>query len=117
MIAGDLNNDPVDGDGLHDAILELLEHPRVLRMPTPRSDGGAETAHAYADKGIQHQGSPAHVTGDFGPRVGAMRLDYVLPSTGFNLVESGVFWPTAQSPQAAIADGSDHHLVWVDLSL
>ena len=117
VIAGDLNNDPVDGDGLHDAILELLEHPRVLRMPTPRSDGGAETAHAYADKGIQHQGSPAHVTGDFGPRVGAMRLDYVLPSTGFNLVESGVFWPTAQSPQAAIADGSDHHLVWVDLSL
>ena len=117
VIAGDLNNDPVDGDGLHSAILELLEHPRVLRMPTPRSDGGAETAHAYAGKGIQHQGSPAHVTGDFGPRVGAMRLDYVLPSTGFNLVESGVFWPTAQSPQAAIADGSDHHLVWVDLSL
>ena len=117
VIAGDLNNDPVDGDGLHSAILELLEHPRVLRMPTPRSDGGAETAHAYAGKGIQHQGSPAHVTGDFGPRVGAMRLDYVLPSTGFNLVESGVFWPTAQSPQAAIADGSDHHLIWVDLSL
>ena len=41
--------------------------------------------------------------------------DYVLPSTGFNLLGSGVFWPLAQSPEAAIADGSDHHLVWVCL--
>lgn len=116
VIAGDLNNDPTDGDGLHDAIVELLEHPRVLHMPTPRSAGGAETAGNYAAKGIQHKGSPEHVTGDFGPKTGAMRLDYVLPSTGFNAVDSGVFWPPGQSPDAAIADGSDHHLVWVDLS-
>ena len=115
VIAGDLNNDPVDGDGLHEAIVELIENPRVLRHATPRSEGGGETARAYAVKGISHRGSPEHVTGDFGPRTGAMRLDYVLPSTGFNLLGSGVFWPLAQSPEAAIADGSDHHLVWVDL--
>ena len=117
VIAGDLNNDPVDGDGLHEAIVELLEHPRVLRYATPRSEGGAETAMAYAAKGIAHRGSPQHVTGDFGPEAGAMRLDYVLPSTGFGLVDSGVFWPPAGSEEAKIADGSDHHLVWVDLSL
>jgi len=117
VIAGDLNNDPVDGDGRHQAILELLEHPRVLRHATPRSEGGAEQAEAYASAGIQHRGSPAQVTGDFGPKAGAMRLDYVLPSTGFALEGSGVFWPPRASAEAAIADGSDHHLVWVDLAL
>ena len=115
VIAGDLNNDPVDGDGRHDAILELLEHPRVLRMATPRSAGGEAKANAYADTGIERRGSPAHVTGDFGPRVGALRLDYVLPSAGFTPVASGVFWPAPGAPAAAIADASDHRLVWVDL--
>ncbi|HVK51227.1 MAG TPA: endonuclease/exonuclease/phosphatase family protein [Pseudoxanthomonas sp.] len=115
VIAGDLNNDPVDGDGRHDAILELLEHPRVLRQATPRSEGGEETALAYAANGIARRGAPAHVTGDFGPRNGAMRLDYVLPSTGFALIGNGVFWPKKSDADAAIADGSDHHLVWVDV--
>jgi endonuclease/exonuclease/phosphatase family metal-dependent hydrolase len=117
VIAGDLNNDPVDGDGRHEAIVGLLEHPRVLRMATPRSEGGAETARAYAARGLQHRGAPEHVTGDFGRRAGAMRLDYVLPSTGFELRGNGVFWPASNDPSAAIADGSDHHLVWVDLAL
>ncbi|KAF1686371.1 endonuclease [Pseudoxanthomonas broegbernensis] len=117
VIAGDLNNDPADGDGHHEAIVELLEHPRVLRMPTPRSDGGAQAARAYAAAGIARRGAPEHVTGDFGPRTGALRLDYVLPSTGLEVRGSGVFWPPASDPDAAIADGSDHHLVWVDLAL
>lgn len=115
VIAGDLNNDPVDGDGHHEAIVELLEHPRVLRMATPRSAGGEAKARDYAAAGIQRRGSPAHVTGDFGPRVGALRLDYVLPSSGFALAGSGVFWPAPGDADAAIADGSDHQLVWVDL--
>lgn len=115
VIAGDLNNDPVDGDGHHQAIVELLEHPRVLRHATPRSAGGAETARAYAAQGIARRGAPEHVTGDFGPKAGAMRLDYVLPSIGFEPKGSGVFWPASNDPAAAIADGSDHHLVWVDL--
>ncbi len=116
VIAGDLNNDPVDGDGRHEAITGLLEHPRVLRMATPRSEGGAARARAYAEAGLQRRGAPEHVTGDFGPRAGAMRLDYVIPSTGFSTGGSGVFWPPASDPAAAIADGSDHHLVWVDLA-
>ena len=77
--------------GQHDAIIELLEHPRVMRMATPRSEGGEQTALAYAAKGMQRRGAPAHVTGDFGRRNGALRLDYVLPSTGFALTASGVF--------------------------
>src|SRR3546814_1605343 len=47
VIAGDLNNDPTDGDGRHEAIVELLEHPRVLRHATPRSEGAVEAAAAY----------------------------------------------------------------------
>ncbi len=115
VIVGDLNNDPVDGDGRHDAIVELLEHPRVLRYPTPASAGGEQTSLAYAEKGIMRRGAPQHATGDFGPRSGTMRLDYVLPSTGFSYVDGGVFWPAADTAEAAIADGSDHHLVWVDV--
>jgi endonuclease/exonuclease/phosphatase family metal-dependent hydrolase len=115
VIAGDLNNDPVDGDGHHDAILELLEHPRVLRMATPRSAGGEAKAREYSAAGIARRGSPAHVTGDFGPKVGALRLDYVLPSVGFALLGSGVHWPVPGDPAAALDDASDHHLVWVDL--
>lgn len=115
VIAGDLNNDPVDGDGAHEAIIELLEHPRVARYATPRSEGAVEVAQKYAQAGIVHRGAPAHATGDFGPKAGTMRLDYVLPSVGFAVEGSGVFWPASSQPEAAIADGSDHHLVWVDL--
>lgn len=115
VIAGDLNNDPVDGDGRHEAIVELLEHPRVLRYATPRSEGAAEKTAQYAAAGVVHRGAPAHATGDFGPKAGTMRLDYVLPSVGFALKASGVFWPASTAPEAVIADGSDHHLVWVDL--
>lgn len=115
VILGDLNNDPSDGDGHHDAILELLEHPRVLRHATPTSKGAEETGLAYAEKGVARHGAAHHATGDFGPRSGTLRLDYVLPSVGFDYVGSGVFWPASGSPEAGIADGSDHHLVWVDV--
>ncbi len=115
VIVGDLNNDPADGDGRHDAIVELLEHPRVLRYPTPTSVGAEQTSLAYAEKGVVRRGAPQHATGDFGPRSGTMRLDYVLPSTGLSYIGSGVFWPANDSPEAKIADGSDHHLVWVDV--
>ncbi len=114
VILGDLNNDPVDGDGEHRAIVELLEHPRVLRHPAPRSEGAAAAAAAIA--GLQRRGDPAHATGDFGPKVGPLRLDYVLPSVGFTVKRSSVFWPKPGDPDAAIAGGSDHRLVWVDLS-
>ncbi|UKE49846.1 endonuclease/exonuclease/phosphatase family protein [Xanthomonas translucens] len=117
VILGDLNNDIIDGDGRHDAIRALVEHPRVLRYPTPHSAGGEETARAYAAHGIAHRGPPQQVTGDFGPKAGAMRLDYVLPSNDFRYLDSGVFWPASSVPAAAIADGSDHHLVWVDVAL
>src|SRR3546814_9021356 len=97
VIAGDLNNDPTDGDGRHEAIVELLEHPRVLRHATPRSEGAVEAAAAYVAD-IGHRGAAAHATGDFGDKVGTLRLDYVLPSTGLRLVDSGGYWPASTDP-------------------
>ncbi len=116
VILGDLNNDPVDGAGRHEAIRALINHPRVLQYPTPRSDGGPEKTAEYAALGIAHSGDPHQVTGDFGPQAGTMRLDYVLPSHQFTLIGSGIFWPASNAPEAAIADGSDHHAVWVDVA-
>ena len=116
VILGDLNNDPVDGAGEHEAIVELLEHPRVLRMATPRSEGAEVAALADGGENLKHRSSHAHDTGRFGPKVGNLRLDYVLPSVGFNLAGSGVFWPKSGDADAAIAEASDHHLVWVDLA-
>nr|WP_161961401.1 endonuclease/exonuclease/phosphatase family protein [Xanthomonas arboricola] len=116
VILGDLNNDPVDGAGRHDAIRALITHPRVLQYPTPHSAGGPEKTAEYAAQGVAHAGDPHQVTGDFGPQAGTMRLDYVLPSRQFTLVGSGIFWPASATPEAAIADGSDHHAVWVDVA-
>ncbi|MET0329709.1 MAG: endonuclease/exonuclease/phosphatase family protein [Luteimonas sp.] len=116
VILGDLNNDPVDGSGDHTAIVGLIEHPRVLRMATPRSEGAVEAAEADGGANAQHRGSAAHDTGSFGPRVGNLRLDYVLPSVGFSPVDSGVFWPRSDAPHGDIVDGTDHRLVWVDVA-
>ncbi len=117
VVVGDLNNDPVDGDGRHDAIVDLLEHPRVLRQATPRSEGAIEAAAKYVAADIAHRGTAAHATGDFGGRVGTLRLDYVLPSTGLRLAASGVYWPASTAPAGALVTASDHRLVWVDVAI
>lgn len=112
VILGDMNADPVDGDGARGAIAQLLEHPRVDAGHVPRSAGAPQRA---ADYGFPRKGDTATHTGDFGPKSGTLRLDYVLPSRGLQVRDTGVFWPARESADAAIADGSDHHLVWVDL--
>lgn len=114
VIAGDLNADRHDGDGDHAAIGALLDHSRIDSSFVPRSDGAAEVAlrHGHGRTGDVH----AH-TGDFGPRTGTLRLDYVLPSKGFLVRDGGVFWPREGEPGAAWIKASDHHLVWLDLAL
>ena len=117
VILGDLNNDPVDGDGRHDAIRALLAHPRVLQAPAPRSAGAVEAARLSGGANAAHTGDPAEDTGDFGPRVGNLRLDYAIPSRRFGLRGSGVFWPVAGEADAALLAASDHRAVWIDLQL
>ena len=115
ILAGDLNNDPVDGNGLREAIHALIEHPRMLPHAFPRSEGAVLAARASGGINDQHRGDPAHDTGAFGPRTGNLQLDYVLPSQGFRVLDSGVFWPPPGQPGAEWIDTSDHHLVWLRL--
>ncbi len=97
VVLGDLNNDPEKGDGRREAIKGLIEHSRV-QDTTPIGAAGAATA-------------------DF-DEVGQLRVDYVLPSTGLDVLESGVFWPAADHAMyGAAISASDHRLVWVDLSI
>lgn len=112
VILGDLNADPKDGESDPGAVTPLLRHPRVNPIP-PRSAGAAERAAKY---GLPRRGDTATHTADFGPRTGTLRVDYVLPSDDFAIRGSGVFWPRADDPDAALAEASDHRLVWVDLT-
>lgn len=123
VVLGDLNNDPVDGDGENAAIGALLAHPRV-QDPAPRSPGGATAKGRISDT---HVSDAAQDTADWheskdGP--GNLRVDYALPSVGLEVVGSGVFWPAADDPLARLVAerkrkraSSDHRLVWVDIAL
>ena len=115
VIAGDLNNDPVDGDGRHEAILQLIEHPRMLRMPAPRSEGAVVAARDTGNANVGHRGDAGEDTGDFGPKVGNLRLDYLLSSGGLRATASGVHWPVPGTPEHDATTATDHRLVWIDL--
>lgn len=80
VVLGDANADPLRGDSLPEGINALLTHPR-LQDP--------------------HDGPTARYD-----QIGDLRLDYVLPSTDWQVVDAGVMQqPTGHSP------------VWVDLRL
>ncbi|KFN45679.1 hypothetical protein N790_09470 [Arenimonas malthae CC-JY-1] len=114
VIVGDYNADPADGGSLPGTIQQLLEHPRVLRYATPRSEGALAAAMANPANG-SHRSAPAHDTAQFGPRNGNFRVDYVLPSVGLAVAGSGVFWPAPGDAGADWLDATDHRMVWVDL--
>jgi len=99
VILGDMNADPDKGRSAPEAIGQLLDHARVQSMPAPSS------AHA----GTQ--------TADFGGSLGHYRVDYVLPSRGFKVLDTGVFWPAPGEPGAEWIEASDHRLVWIQLGL
>ncbi|MBI6628668.1 endonuclease/exonuclease/phosphatase family protein [Pontibaca salina] len=110
VLAGGANLDPFDSDGQRDAIRRLLADPR-LKDPAPASIGAA----LAADQG--HRGPNALDTVDW-PKVGRLRVDYVLPSSDWRVRDAGVFWPAPGEPGHDIAlAASRHRLVWVDLAL
>jgi hypothetical protein len=113
VIAGDQNADAFDGEGDHEAIIRLLAHPRVDSSFVPQADGGAARASKH---GLARNGDTRTHTGDFGPKAGTMRLDYVLPSRGLAVKDGGIFWPVSPQQIVPWADASDHHLVWLDLA-
>ena len=114
VLAGNANLDPVDGDGLTQAMAQMLAHPRLID-PLPRSAGGV----VAADPG--QAGDPSLDTADWpDDRPGNLRVSYVLPSAEWQVVDAGVFWPAPDDPLADLLgpDGlaaGPHRLVWVDL--
>ena len=128
VIAGDQNADPYDGDSADDAILQLLDHPRINASSPPESAGAAEAAALQGGANRSHTGPHAQDTADFADGApGNLRVDYVLPSRTLDILDSAVFWPVQADPlfrltgvfTPALAPiffpTSDHRLVWVDV--
>ena len=96
VIAGDLNARPGDTAVVYDGVAaadQLRRHP-----------------------GIQDPPATARPTAVF---FGGIRIDYLLPSDGLDVIGGGVFWPDPDTDPAgaALADSaSDHRLVWLDLA-
>lgn len=124
ILLGDTNLDTVDGDGRPDALERLLTHPE-LQDPRPSSIGGPVDARLEGGANDRHRGDPALDTANWhddssGP--GNLRVDYILPSRHWEIVDAGVFWPAPHDPLRELIgeDGnlaSRHRLVWVDLRL
>ncbi|WP_428307882.1 endonuclease/exonuclease/phosphatase family protein [Lacipirellula sp.] len=123
IILGDLNGDPLDGDGPA-GIAALLTSPQLLKYPPPASLGAAEQAKLQGGANARHKGDPAHDTCDPAddPGPGNLHIDYVLPSANLRVAASGVFWPASDDPLFGLVGthpfpASDHRLVWIDLEL
>ncbi|WP_439835719.1 endonuclease/exonuclease/phosphatase family protein [Aeromonas enteropelogenes] len=128
VIAGDLNADPLTGDGDLSAIKALLDNARMNQAVTngsliPVSEGGPECLASGTDcKRNNNRPSPERITSSSG-----LQLDHVIPSANLEVASSGVFWPASfeagyhlvYDAKLGIAKGvsSDHRLVWVDLKL
>jgi hypothetical protein len=122
VILGDLNADPVDGDGFREGIQALLTNGALNRCVAsgrlrPASRGG------FSLRGMSaRRGSPRFWTHSQG-----LRLDYVLPGCSLQALASGVYWLSPYRSGAELfwskrgwpdrRASSDHRLVWVDIAL
>ena len=115
VLAANTNLDPNDGDGHSNAMAHLLSSPALIDAQ-PSSRGAAEQ---YDPS----QSGPAALDTANWPEVdgpGNLRVSYVLPSSNWDVLGSGVFWPPTAGKDAWILgqDGlaaGPHHLVWVDV--
>ncbi|EKO3911653.1 endonuclease/exonuclease/phosphatase family protein [Vibrio metschnikovii] len=126
VIMGDLNLDPVAGDGLSEIMQALHADPLLNQKVTqgtlyPSSLGAAEFA---AQRSLTHP-HPQRITSTFG-----LGVDYALPSANLTVIDSGVYWPASDqvgyrlmndSRLGRYGDGkdvsSDHRLIWVEVKL
>ncbi|WP_299846356.1 endonuclease/exonuclease/phosphatase family protein [uncultured Roseovarius sp.] len=108
-LIGVANLDPMDSDGRKEAIRALLEDDR-LQDPQPMRNGKVVQDPA-------HIGDPQLDTADWPePGPGALRVDYILPSSDLVVTDAGVYWPTEGTADADLMhNASRHRLVWVDL--
>lgn len=118
VILGDLNCDPVDGQGVPGTMDLLLNHPRVNGQFVPTSSGGPLVVKKFADQNADRRGKPDRVTGDFTHEgFGNLRIDYALPSKDLSVHDGGIYWPAPDEVGAAAIRATDHRLVWIDVEL
>lgn len=129
VIMGDKNADPNDGDSFDNAILQILNNPRVNTNFIPTSLGGPQQAELQGGANLTHKGNPAFDTADFSDTApGNLRTDYVLPSSNLTINNSAVYWPLNTDPQFPLVGtfnvslpggfpSSDHRLVWSDIQV
>ncbi len=99
VILGDLNADPGKGSDVGDPIGRLMKHPRLLRTEAPRQEPSAE-------------GLDPTDTARFG-----LRVDYVLPSKGLELLRTGIWTLKPAARGGSEGFPSDHFPVWAELSV
>ena len=108
VLLANTNLDPVDGEGHHEVMSQLLAHPK-LQDPKPASLGGQ----AAANTG--HRGPARLDMVDWhDPRPGNLRVNYILPSPDFALHDGAVHWPAKELPDP---QSNSHRLIWQDVSL
>ena len=135
IIAGDLNADPLNGDGDRTAITELLNNSLVNNSATvgnmkPTSFGAEEFLTSSECSRGCNASDPNSIT-----NISSLRLDHVIPSANLEVTDSGVFWPASHEPgyhlvydnenelndsgEPEVGKGvsSDHRLVWVDVTV
>lgn len=122
LIVGDLNADTAKGDALEvggeRAIERLLADPRLQDTAPFLHSTGALVESARDAAAPERAGPPDFPERGTAVFLGGMRIDYLLPSRGIQVVDGGVFWPAPdEDPEGArLADAaSDHRLVWLDL--
>ncbi len=113
VICGDQNSDNNEGDGTDPAIKQLIGGIATV--------GGAPIpANILVNSTFVPGGGAGTDADDTAAFSGGVRVDYVLPSIfGLTVDSGGVFWPSASSgdPIVAALSATDHHLVYVNLTL
>ncbi|MFV8433374.1 endonuclease/exonuclease/phosphatase family protein [Vibrio owensii] len=130
VVMGDLNADPLSGDGDLTAINDLMNHKNVNTNATfgtlaPSSWGGPEClANGECKAENWDTPYPNQVTSTSG-----LRLDHVIPSSEMNVVDSAVFWPASFEDGRKLMNddrigygnaksiSSDHRLVSIKVEL
>ncbi|WP_394129895.1 endonuclease/exonuclease/phosphatase family protein [Shewanella maritima] len=130
VIMGDLNADPVSGDGFLDTIKDLMNSQHVnydatFGIHAPKSIGGPECL----SNGECRESNWSTPYPDMITSVSGLRLDHVIPSVDLKVIDSGVYWPASfEDGRLFINDervgggtskdlSSDHRLLWVEVAL
>ncbi|KHA60339.1 succinyl-CoA synthetase subunit alpha [Vibrio variabilis] len=122
VIMGDLNLDPVAGDGVS-SVMQALHNDPLLNQKVmngelyPSSQGAVK----HIESSGKRHPKPEHVTSTFG-----LGVDYAMPSATLNVIDSGVYWSTPMEESYRLFNdkrigkygngkdvSSDHRMIWV----